>query len=345
MIHPFGEFEAKVGRPRAKPGQGRIPMIVVTGFLGAGKTTLIRKLLETEAGANTALIVNEFGEIGIDDVLLRTADERTVLLGNGCLCCAASTDLHRALRELFADRRRGHVPDFERVIVETSGLADPTPVLQSLASDRALAAQFSLGPLVTVVDAVNARGNASVPEWRKQVALADRLVVTKTEIASAADLAALDPLLTSLAPRALRLGVPGHALDGAEILSPLPAVAEPPREAPAARPHDHDHAGGYTTFTITRSDPIDWPLLQHTLESLATICGPRLLRLKGLVHVRGRPGPVVVHHVQHLAHPPEELRAWPGIEPATRLVLIGIGLDEAKVRALVEAVWDFDTGP
>ena len=355
MLHPFAPKETPFGRPAARPGQGRIPLTVVTGFLGAGKTTLIRALLRSEAGARSALIVNEFGEIGIDDALLRTSDERTVLLGNGCVCCAASSDLHRTLRELFADRTRGQVPDFDRVIVETSGVADPTPVLQALATDRALAAQFALAGLVTVVDAVNASASARQPEWRKQVALADRIIVTKGDLAEPFVLERLGSMLDELAPHALRATAVAGDIDPRYVLAP--GAEEMGRVTFAADAHDHDHdhndhsghhhdhhhSERYQTFTLTREAPIDWAVMQQALDTLSALVGPSLLRLKGFVRVRGRPGPVVVHRVQHLSHAPEELSAWPG-EERTRLVVIGQDLDQAKVTALVEAVWAFDPG-
>src|SRR5436853_3679622 len=154
MSDPFAGHDASpFGRRLRRPRGARIPVTVVTGFLGSGKTTLIRELLRTPEGANTAIVINEFGEVGIDDALLRTSSDATVLLGNGCLCCAVRTDLQETLRMLFADRTRGAVPSFQRVIIETSGLADPGPVLQTFASDRALAGEFHLQGLVTVVDA------------------------------------------------------------------------------------------------------------------------------------------------------------------------------------------------
>src|ERR1700724_1709161 len=148
---PFAALDASpFGRRQRRPRGARIPVTVVTGFLGAGKTTLIRELLSRPEGANTAVLVNEFGEVGIDHALLRSSSDATVLLGNGCLCCAVRTDLQESLRTLFAERGRGAVPSFERVIIETSGLADPGPVLQTIASDRALGREFHLQGLIWV---------------------------------------------------------------------------------------------------------------------------------------------------------------------------------------------------
>src|SRR5438132_1070941 len=181
MSDPFaGSDTSPFGRRQRRPRGARIPVTVVTGFLGAGKTTLIRALLDRPEGADTAVVVNEFGEVGIDHALLRSSSDTTVLLGNGCLCCAVRTDLQDSLRTLYAERAQGAVPNFQRVIIETSGLADPGPVLQTLASDRALGDVFHLQGLVTAVDAPGGAGNLDqMPEARHQVVLADQHVANR----------------------------------------------------------------------------------------------------------------------------------------------------------------------
>ena len=188
------------GRRQKRERGAKIPVTIVTGFLGAGKTTLIRNFLATPEGAGTAVIVNEFGAEGIDNALLRGSSDETVLLGNGCLCCVMRSDLQIALRTLVADRTRGAIPDFKRIVIETSGLADPSPILQTFSTDRALGEEFHVEALIAVVDA--AAGEKTL-EWsaeaRKQVILADRLIVTKTDLA---DAAALVTKLGALNPRA-----------------------------------------------------------------------------------------------------------------------------------------------
>ena len=212
---PFGRRQRRARGPR-------LPVIAVTGFLGSGKTTLIRALLDTPEGANTAIVVNEFGEIGIDQALLRASSDATVLLGNGCLCCNVRTDLQETLRALFADRARGAVPSFARVIIETSGLADPGPILQTFATDRALGREFHLQALVTVVDAVAGAGNIDhMPEAAKQVALADRIVLTKSDLADAAAIGQLTRRIAGLTQAPI--GIAEHG-----AIAPAFVLDEPP---------------------------------------------------------------------------------------------------------------------
>src|SRR5271165_6492692 len=222
MLDLFPSREASPFGRRLKRERGaRIPVTVVTGFLGAGKTTLIRSFLRSPEGHGTAVIVNEFGAVGIDDALLRDSAEETVLLGNGCVCCITRTDLQVALRRLVFDRERGTVPPFGRVIIETSGLADPAPILQTFSTDRALGGEFHIDVLLAMVDAVN--GNASLdtaPEARKQIILADRLAISKADLAASAGVEALTRRLQDLNPRAaIDIAVSG-ALDPQRMIEP-----------------------------------------------------------------------------------------------------------------------------
>src|SRR5271163_4219816 len=222
MLDLFPSREASPFGRRVKRERGaRIPVTVVTGFLGAGKTTLIRRFLGSPEGAGTAVIVNEFGAVGIDDALLREAAEETVLLGNGCVCCITRTDLQVALRRLVFDRERGTVPRFGRIVIETSGLADPAPILQTFSTDRALGGEFHTDVVLAVVDAVN--GQAALddaPESRKQVILADRLVISKTDLATPAAVERLTARLRKLNPRAAIDIARDGALDPNRIVEP-----------------------------------------------------------------------------------------------------------------------------
>jgi G3E family GTPase len=322
---PFGRRQRRARGPR-------LPVIAVTGFLGSGKTTLIRALLARPEGANTAIVVNEFGEIGIDQALLRSSSDVTVLLGNGCLCCNVRTDLQETLRTLFADRARGTVPSFERVIIETSGLADPGPVLQTFATDRALGREFHLRALVTVVDCVGGAGNLErMPEARKQVALADRIILTKADLADAAALRHLTAKIAALSPAPLALAdhgavEPGFVLD------------EPPTPQRRFDLGDAAHSHGLDSFSLIFDEPIRWACFEQAMAVLTALRGPDLLRIKGIVAVAECHGPVVVHAVQHLAHPPVELEDWPDADHRSRLVFVTRGLARTAVAQLFAAV-------
>jgi len=305
---------------------------VVTGFLGSGKTTLLQRFLASPEGQGTAVIINEFGAVGIDDALVRDSSEETVLLGNGCICCITRTDLQAALRRLVFDRERGTVPPFRRVVIETSGLADPGPILQTFSTDRALGGEFHIDVVLTVVDAVN--GEAALEratEARKQVILADRLIVSKTDLAEPAAVERLTRRLQALNPRAtIDIAVKG-ALDPQRVIEPAGGgrsgfVAE------AA------HSDGITSFVIAQQTPIAWLAFARAMETLIALRGADLLRVKGILNVAGCRGPVVVQYVQHLAHPPVELEAWPDQNRDSRIVFISRGIAEREVRALFAAV-------
>lgn len=321
------------GRRQRRPRGSRIPVTVVTGFLGSGKTTLIRELLARPEGADTAVVINEYGEVGIDNALLRASSDTTVLLGNGCLCCTVRSDLQESLRTLFADRTRGTAPNFRRVVIETSGLADPGPVLQTFASDRALGREFHLQSLVTVVDAPNGRANLErMPEARHQVAVADRVVLTMTDRADAADIASVTDRIRELTPAPVAAAVqgkidPGFLLDEAVDLPARPVSA-----------HDHAHSDAIDSFVVFFDAPQPWPVFEQTLAVLSGLRGPDLLRVKGLVAVAGCRGPVVVHAVQHVAHSPVELEDWPDGDRRSRLVFITRNLGGAAVERLFAAV-------
>ena len=318
------------GRRQKRERGAKIPVTIVTGFLGAGKTTLIRNFLATPEGAGTAVVVNEFGAEGIDDALLRGSSDETILLGNGCLCCVMRSDLQIALRALVADRTRGAIPDFKRIVIETSGLADPSPILQTFSTDRALGEEFHVDALIAVVDA--AAGEKTL-EWsteaRKQAILADRLIVTKSDLA---DATALITRLGALNPRApivtARNGViePRHLTDaGADAASSFVAEAS--------------HSDGIGSFVL-RPHTLRWSAFSKAMDALTALRGPDLLRVKGFLYVEGCQGPVLVQFVQHLAHPPVELTQWPGADRQSRLVFITRNLPEQKIRALFAAVDD-----
>lgn len=331
-LSPFAAADAPLfGRRQRRPRGARLPVVVVTGFLGAGKTTLIRTLLDRPEGANTAVVVNEFGEIGIDQALLRASSDATVLLGQGCLCCEVRSDLQETLRALFIERSRGAVPSFERVIIETSGLADPGPVLQTFATDRALGGEFHLQALVTVIDAPNGANNlARMPEARKQAALADRIVITKSDLADPAETAALLAALKELSAAPIGFAENGAIDPGFLLDDPL----ERPQPL-AAAPHAHTH--GLATFSLIFAKPWPWHAFEQAMAVLTALRGPDLLRVKGLLAVRECRGPVVVHYVQHVGHRPVELVDWPDEDHRSRLVFITRGIAREPVEQLFAA--------
>ncbi|MSP31530.1 MAG: GTP-binding protein [Pseudolabrys sp.] len=323
-----GLFGRRLKRARAH----RVPVTVITGFLGAGKTTLLRRFLATPDGRGTAVVVNEFGATGIDDALIRESADETVLLGNGCLCCITRSDLQQALRRMVVERERGELPDFRRIVIETSGLADPSPILQTFATDRALGEIFHIEVVVTVVDAeTGADTLAWSSEARKQVILADRLVVTKTDIAGEGAASALTAQL-----RALNAS--------AEILLAVNGELDPTRLTQAASDQrntfmaETEHSDGIGSFVLNETSPMPWTVFARAMETLMALRGPDLLRVKGFLDVAGCKGPVVVQFVQHLAHPPVELESWPDGNRQSRVVFITRDMTEKQVRDLFAAV-------
>jgi G3E family GTPase len=306
---------------------------VLTGFLGAGKTTLLQRFLQTPEGQGTAVVVNEFGEAGIDDALLRSSADETVLLGNGCLCCVTRSDLQETLRGLAVQRERGDIPAFRRVVIETSGLADPSPILQTFATDRALGERFHLDVMVTVADAVNGRDTLQrAAEARKQAILADRLVISKGDIAGAQSAAALASELKALNPRA-EIEIASHGELAPEKLT------EPVSTLRNAFLAEAEHTDGIGSFVYTDERPMPWPVFSRALDVLIALRASDLLRVKGFLNVEGCQGPVVVQAVQHLKHPPVELQNWPDADRTSRVVFITRGITEKQVRDLIEAVW------
>jgi G3E family GTPase len=332
MLDLFPSREAgPFGRRQKRERGAKIPVTVVTGFLGAGKTTLVRRFLASPQGAGTAVIVNEFGAVGIDDALVRGSADETVLLGNGCVCCIARSDLQLALRRLVFDREHGSVPPFFRVLIETSGLADPGPILQTFSTDRALGDEFHVDAVLAVVDAVSGESNLTAAEARKQVILADRIVMSKTDLADAAAVQRLQARLRQLNPRAaIDVAIAG-VLDPERIV--VPASTE--RSGFVA---EAEHSDGIVSFVVETAEPIAWPTFARAMETLTALRGADLLRAKGLLNIAGCRGPVVVQYVQHLAHPPVELAAWPDENRTSRIVFITRNIAERQVRDLFAAV-------
>ncbi len=325
----------KFGRRQKRERGSRLPVTIVTGFLGAGKTTLVRRFLDSPEGKGTALIVNEFGSEGIDDALLRESSDEVTLLGNGCLCCNTRTDLQNTLRRLVADRERGKIPHFARVLIETSGLADLSPILQTFSTDRALGGEFAIEVVLTVVDAVSGLKNLEkAPEARKQAILADRIVISKTDIADGKTIKKLTAMLEDLNPRAaVDVAVKGD-IDPKTLTDTGPTDAIERHSGFVA---EASHSDGIVSFVMRDETPLIWPVFQRAMETLVSLRGPDLLRIKGLLNLAGSRGPVVFQAVQHLIHPPVELSAWPDKDHGSRVVFITRGVSERQVEDLFKA--------
>ena len=334
------------------------PVTVLTGFLGSGKTTTLGRLLKTPEFAGTVVIINEFGEIGLDHLLIETSEERFALLDNGCVCCTVRDDLVETLLRLVTRAARRELADFRRVVVETTGLADPAPILHALMVEPRLVEAYRIDGVLATVDAVNGLVTLSAHKPAvKQVALADCLLVTKTDLVEEealtlllSQLSALNPTATLIqvragdAPAAALIGVgleaargrPGEIIDWFENAASAagPRRAEP-HDATCGDPccADPGHGEDISSFSIVIDHPVEWSAFRRWLEYLAMLKGEDLLRFKGLINIAERPDrPIVVHGVQHVFHPPQDLAAWPGTDRRTRLVFITRGIP----RTLIE---------
>lgn len=308
------------------------PVNLITGFLGSGKTTLLQRLLADPALADTAVLINEFGEVGLDHHLLERIDDTMVLLQSGCLCCTIRGELADSMKELLSKRECGVVPPFRRLVVESTGLADPFPILSTVQADPVLKHHFRLGNVITTVDAVNGLSRA---ESIKQVAVADRLVLTKTDLAP--DSAALVAELRRLNPDAPLLRAAGQEISAAALFDD--SVHSPLRAFPASADAPHGQVHG---FALTFEGALDWTMFGIWLTMLLHRHGAQVLRVKGMLNVAGSATPVAVHGVQHLVHPPVHMAAWPDADRRSRLVFIVDGLARESIERSLSAFLNVD---
>jgi len=310
------------------------PVTVVTGFLGSGKTTLLRRVLVAPPMRNTAVLVNEFGAIGLDHHLLRRVDEQTILLGGGCVCCARRADLVQALLELLGMDERGAIARLERVIIGTSGLAEPAPILFTILTDPVLQHHFFVDRVIATVDAVNGQEHLDRhPESRRQIAAADCMVVTKTDIAAPDVVERLVGRLRDLNPIGIVIQAAFGEVDVAALFGSGMGEADPwARYERGLALHGSEHTGETYSLSLAFESPLDWRAFGLWLSMLLHVHGEAILRVKGLLDV-GEEGPVVLNGVQHIVHPPEHLDRWPDKDQRSRIVFITRALAPERLVA------------
>jgi G3E family GTPase len=350
------------------------PVTLLTGFLGSGKTTLLNRLLKHPSMSETAVLINEFGAVSIDHLLVREASENMIIMSNGCICCSVAGDMVTALRDLYFKRANGEVPMFKRVVIETTGLADPAPIMHTLIEMPLVAARYSLSGIVVCVDA--AHGMKQLDEHEealKQAAVADRLVITKTDLVAPQMIGELRARITALNPGAIVLEAVAGDIDPAVLFNtglyqpgsktpdvqkwlraeayrplwPLPANANflSQQHVPnKAQQKQTRHDQRINAFAVIIDSPIKWQDLVDALETITSLRGEQILRIKGIVNVAGEDTPRAIHAVQHTIYPAARLPAWPDSDHRTRIVFITRDLDESFIRDTLRSFMDDATG-
>ena len=334
----------------------RIPVTLLTGFLGSGKTTLLNKLLSHAGMKNTAVIINELGETGIDHILAQNVEssyvaDNAVLLQNGCLCCTLSNELADTMRDLFFKRAMEAIPQFSRLVIETTGMADPGPIMANLMNEPVIESAYRLDAVVVTIDAVYGLQQVEQhAEARKQAAVADVLLITKTDLATAEQIAALKEKLIAINPGATQHKILHGEIDPDFIIDvglfdPTGKRAEPERwlRAPLRQTNSKPrgmlpqkvHDDEISSFTVTMPKPLNWKDLKPIILKLCQTHGEQLLRLKGILHAEDQPAPLAIHAVHFTPYPPTLLSGWDEDEPISRIVLIGKGLDEDAIRKML----------
>ncbi|MBZ9558010.1 MULTISPECIES: GTP-binding protein [unclassified Modicisalibacter] len=324
-----------------------LPVHVISGFLGSGKTTLLKSVLASEAFGDSAVLINEFGDVGLDDRLLGEIAEDAVLLASGCVCCTIRGELSDALRRLLSRRQNGEIPAFRRIVLETTGLADPGPIASTITADPVLRHHLRPGTNLTLVDAVNAiDSRRHHPVWEAQVAVADKLVISKTDLVDTSRIDHLHDLLDTTNPAAQRLGREALDQPSDALFASGPHLERftrarvrtwlgPWRES--ASPETRSHLGDVSAFRLAFDGELDWTCFGLWLSMLLNRHGNDIMRVKGVLHVRDDPRPVILHGVQHTIHPPEHVEAWPDDDRRSELVFITRGIPASRVADSLQA--------
>jgi G3E family GTPase len=317
----------------------RLPTTLLTGFLGSGKTTLLKRILEHPDMARTAVLINEFGEIGLDHLLVQAIQGDTLVLQNGCICCRLQGDLQTSLRNLIDGRGKEGAADFDRIVIETTGLADPAPILRTLHLDPMLKYQIRLSACVATVDAQHLAAQLDGhDEAANQIAAADRLVITKSDLVASAQMAGARARIAELNPTALVVDANDPGFDPAMLVGSLDMGGGEVRQwfkgiaAAGASAEGGHRAAEVQSFSLRIAEPVDWTAFGVWLTALLHRHGDRVLRVKGLLQVSDAEGPVVLHGVRNVIHQPVHLDAWPDEDRSTRLVFIARGLEIESVR-------------
>ena len=335
----------------------RIPVTLLTGFLGSGKTTLLNQLLSHQELKNSAVIINEIGSTGLDHILATQVDsqhiaDNTVLLSNGCVCCTLKNELADTMRDLFFKRALQAIPQFDRLIIETTGLADPGPILGNLMNEPLIESVFRLDAVVVTIDAVYGLDQLnSQPEAKSQVAVGDVLLITKTDLATQTQIIQLQETLQAINATATQHSVingrtePAFLID-IGLFDPAGKRAKPERWLRAPKDFKsmrhqpkrmltkpaHD---GIVSFTVTLASPINWRDLKPVILKLCQTHGKNLLRLKGIIHAADLDHPIAIHAVHFTPYPPTLLEGWTEENPSNRIVIIGKNLDEQEIVKLL----------
>jgi G3E family GTPase len=331
----------------------KIPVTIITGFLGAGKTTLVSKLIQHPDMDRVAVVINELGEIGIDNDLVTMSSENISLLSNGCICCSVRTDMQETMRDLFTKRMVGEIPEFDRIIIETTGLADPAPILQTLLSDTLFEAQFRLDGLVTLVDGYNGLLQIEQQlETTKQIAVADLILITKGDLLDSSTKDQLQAAVRELNPNAPMIFVNHGEIAPKQLmnlgLSSSKSWEKTKGFLSSLLESDSDSSEGYIgdfakrhnqnikTVSLRFKEPFTWEAASAALELLTQLRGPDMLRVKGLMNIAGKP--VVIQGVQHIFHPPVTLDQWPSADHDSRMVFITKNIEAKLIESLFNAV-------